>query len=82
MSIVKPEETQTGPGQKFYLKFLGPYEVTSVLRNNYLVQKSEHNSDLENDTQESIEGDAPCRMAEYSVMDAEQAICGFLFQKQ
>lgn len=95
--LIAIQRTQTEPGQKFYSKFLGPYEVTSALRNNrYLVQKSgEHegpnrtsadymklwpdhqdletdsDSDPEDDAHESIEGDAPCRMAKYSVVEAE-----------
>ncbi|KMQ83427.1 blastopia polyprotein [Lasius niger] len=97
--LVAIQRTQTKPGQKFYPKFLGPYEVTALRNNRYLVQKSgEHegpnrtstsadyiklwpdHQDLETDSDsdpeedvahESIEGDAPCRMAEYSVVEAE-----------
>ena len=38
--LVAIERSQDGPGLKLYSKFLGPYRVVNVLRNNrYIVQR-------------------------------------------
>ena len=45
--LVAIKRTQQGPGLKFATKYLGPYEITSVLRNDrYLVTKIGEHEDL------------------------------------